>query len=76
MTTELVLLMALSAFLAYGAFFNSDTGPAAVYQKSGPRLAAHIEQHLSTGRGFKKQGNGVEWVKPPGAAPTGRLDGR
>jgi hypothetical protein len=73
MITELVLLLGLFAFILGGAFFGSS-GPRAVFEKSGPRLGARIEQNLSTGRAFNvKDGTpaGLRYFKPPGAAPEG-----
>ncbi len=74
MTTELVLLLAMFAFVTGPVFFG-DSGPFKTFEKSGPRLAARIEQHLTIGREFKqKDGSANRWAKPPGNAPTGRLD--
>lgn len=73
MTTELVLLLALFAFITGGVFFG-DQGPRAVFNKSGPRLAARIEHHLQTGRTFKTTRNAeVGYIHPPGAAPDGTM---
>lgn len=73
MTTELVLLLALWAFIAAGAMFG-EKGPIQVFARSGPRLAARIERHISVGREFKGKGGQVnQWVKPDGQAPDGKL---
>jgi hypothetical protein len=70
MTTEFVLLLGLFAFITAGAMLG-ESGPANVFKKSGPRLGARIEQHISTGRGFKVPTDNLQWIKPPGNAPTG-----
>lgn len=74
MTTELVLLIGLFAFITGGIFFG-DKGPRVVFNDSGPRLAARIEQHLQTGRSFKtKMGGTVSYTKPDGAPmPDGKM---
>jgi hypothetical protein len=73
MTTELVLLLGLFAFLVGGVFFG-EKGPIGVFNKSGPRLAARVEKHLTVGREFKiKGGAHHEWQKPSTNPPTGRL---
>ncbi len=73
MTTELVLLLGIFAFLLLGAFLG-DLGPIETLKKSGPRLGARIERDISTGDGFRqsRDGKGVDWVEPPragGGAP-------
>lgn len=73
MTTELVLLLGLFAFITGGVFFGPK-GPRAVFNKSGPRLAARIEHHLQTGRTFKtNRGAEVGYRMPDGAAPDGTM---
>jgi hypothetical protein len=73
MTTELVLLLAIFAFIVGGLFFG-EKGPIKVFEKSGPRLAARIEKHITVGREFKvKGGNYNQWAKAPGNAPDGHL---
>ena len=72
MTTELVLLLGLFAFILGGAFFG-EKGPFKVFEKSGPRLGARLEQQMAVGRGFKTQGGYRQWVKPETAPPTGKL---
>lgn len=72
MTTELVLLLAIWAFIMGGVFFG-EKGPIQVFGKSGPRLAARIERHISHGREFKAKGSINEWRKPDSAAPDGKL---
>jgi len=72
-TTEVVLLLGLFAFLIGGAFFGPN-GPRAVFDKSGPRLGARLEQHLHTGRQFKiKSGGVLQYEVPPVAPPDGTL---
>jgi hypothetical protein len=63
-TTELVLLLGLFAFLVGGALFGK-TGPVAVFGKSGPRLAARLERNVQVGREFKNvDGSYEQWIKP------------
>lgn len=73
MTTELVLLIAVFAFITGPVFFG-DKGPIQVFNKSGPRLAARLEQHVEIGREFKVKGNTNQWLKPDGNPPTGGLE--
>ena len=61
MTTELVLLLAVFAFVLLGVFTKV---PRETFANSGPRLGAHIERHLATGTGFRPGGNPVRWEKP------------
>lgn len=65
MTTELVLLLGIYAFLLLGAFLG-DLGPIQTFKKSAPRLAARVERDITVGHGFRvsNDGKGVEWVKP------------
>jgi hypothetical protein len=66
MTTELVLLLGIYAFLLLGAFLG-DLGPIETFKKSGPRLGARIERDIATGWGYResRDGKGVNWVEPP-----------
>ena len=69
MTTELVLLLSIFAFLIMGAFLG-DMGPMATFKKSGPRLGARIERNISTGNGFRNStadGEGIDWHGPLGS---------
>ncbi|HMN68262.1 MAG TPA: hypothetical protein PKC28_06950 [Bdellovibrionales bacterium] len=65
MTTELVLLLGIYAFLLLGAFLG-DLGPIETFKKSAPRLGARIERNISVGDGFRssKDGSPLNWVKP------------
>ncbi len=65
MTTELILLIGLFAFILLGSFLNQNSGMEAVFKKSAPRLGARIEKHLETGSGFPDS-----WEKPPVKPPT------
>lgn len=67
MTTELVLLLGLYAFLLLGAFLG-DLGPIETFKKSAPRLGARVERNISVGDGFRESadGAGVNWIKPEG----------
>ncbi len=71
MTTELVLLLCVFAFVT-GPLFFRENGPIKVYEKSAPRLGARLEKELATGRGFKGLGNApVKWLPPNQAPPDG-----
>lgn len=72
MTTELVLLLAVFAFILGGVFF-SEKGPLAVFQNSGPRMGARLEQQLTIGREFNSRGSPQRWEAPQSPAPTGQL---
>lgn len=52
MTTEMVLLLAIYAFVILG-IFQGDGGPRATFKVSAPRLAAHIERDISVGHEFR-----------------------
>lgn len=61
MTTELVLLLTVYAYIVLGIFFG-DFGPLEVFKKSGPRLGARIERNISIGYEFKgKNGQKPNW---------------
>ena len=72
MTTEVVLLLGIFAFIVGGLFFGPK-GPIQVFANSGPRLAARVENQLATGRGFMVHGATNQWLTPTTAAPTGQL---
>ncbi|MGE0529335.1 MAG: hypothetical protein AB7G93_19650 [Bdellovibrionales bacterium] len=67
MTTELVLILGIYAFLLIGAFLG-DLGPIETFKRSAPRLGARIERNLSIGDGFResRDGLGVNWIEPQG----------
>lgn len=65
MTTELVLILGLYAFILMGVFFG-DMGPIATFNKSAPRLAARIERNVTTGRGFVQQQKSISWTQENG----------
>lgn len=64
MTTELVLLLAIYAFILLGAFLGPQ-GPGETFRRSGPRLAAKIERNIAIGHRFNSSQNGgdraVSW---------------
>lgn len=64
MTTELVLLMAVYAFILIGVFLG-DEGPIASMIESGPKLAAKIERNITVGRAFKDGDAAIRWEEPP-----------
>lgn len=77
MTTELVLLLCVFAFVTAGAIFG-EKGPFKVLASSSPRLGARLEQNIAIGRQFKvRDANGnmstLKWRAPSSAPPTGQL---
>lgn len=70
MTTELVLLLGLFAFIIGGAFIG-DKGPRKVFEQAAPRLGARVEKHMTIGHKFPWEGGTVSWEKPDGPAPLG-----
>lgn len=73
MSLELVLLLFLYAFFLVGIFMG-DSGPLTTFEKSAPRLAARIEQHLATGADFndpKTLGKNIGFKKPDSKPPGG-----
>ncbi len=74
MSTELILLLSLYAFILLGVFFDPETGIGATFEKSAPRLAARVEANISTGTGFADPAGGnskPSWLKPSGRPPGG-----
>ena len=65
MTTELVLLLSIYAIVVFGSILKPDGGFKGTFDKSGPRLAAHIERNITVGLEFKdKSGRSVPlWTK-------------
>ena len=59
MTTELILLIGLFAFILLGSFLNKKSGMEATFREAAPKLGARVEKHLETGAGF--QGS---WTAP------------
>lgn len=73
MTTELVLLLCIFAFVTASAIFGPK-GPIKVYEKAAPKLGARIEQHLTIGREFKvRNGAHNRWDRASGNTPNGQL---
>ena len=66
MTTELVLLLGIYAYIILGVFLG-DMGPLATFKKSAPKLAARIERDITIGNNFRgRDGRGAEWKAPKG----------
>jgi hypothetical protein len=64
MTTELVLLLAIYAFIVMGVFLG-DLGPLATFKNSGPRLGARIERNIAIGHPFvARDGKKATWQSP------------
>ena len=55
MTTELILLLGIYAFLVMGVFLG-DSGPIETFKKTSPRLAARIERNVAVGYKWRKSG--------------------
>lgn len=51
MTTELVILLAILAFLVGGVFYG-DSSPRATFLNVSPKLGARLEREVETGAGF------------------------
>lgn len=61
MTTEIVLLLAIFAFIVMGVFLG-DLGPIATFRNSGPNLGAKIERQISIGHNFYENGQRIpDW---------------
>lgn len=77
MTTELVLLLCVFAFVTAGAIFG-EKGPFGVLQSATPRLGARLEQNLAIGHGFRVRNfdgslQPTQWQAPQAKAPNGKL---
>ena len=59
MTIEYVLLLIAVFFIGLKFFM---TAPTEAFKNSGPRLAARVEQQLSTGNGFVDKSGEMDWV--------------
>lgn len=78
MTTELVLLLCVFAFVLSTAIFG-EKGPFRVLADTSPRLGARLEQNIAIGHSFNVRddnsngGAPTSWHHPQAAAPTGKL---
>ncbi len=63
MTTELVLLLGLFAFILLGVLTST---PKETFFQSGPRLGARIERQIIIGEQFKVKGQTLNWAAPEG----------
>lgn len=59
MTIEYVLLLICIFGFGLKAFISA---PSTAFKESGPRLAARVEQQLSTGTGFQPGGSNIRWT--------------
>lgn len=57
MTIEYVLLLAVVFSVGLKSFMSA---PRKAFMESGPKLAARVEKHLVTGRGFSTNHN-IKW---------------
>lgn len=63
MTTELVLLLGIYAYILMGVFLG-PSGPLETFKKSGPRLGARIERNISVGQSFQgRDGSKPSWTE-------------
>ena len=61
MTTELVLLLGIFAFIVMGIFLG-NAGPLETFKTAGPRLGARVERNISIGNQFRgRDGKGADW---------------
>lgn len=77
MTTELVLLLSIFAFVLLGAFVGEGSGPGYAFLTGGPHLGARIEMHLATGHGFPTEPYTQvknRYLKPNQPAPTSEYE--
>lgn len=64
MTTELVLLLSIFAFILMGVFLG-DMGPLETFKSSGPRLGARVERNIAIGYKFQSaDGKKAQWRSP------------
>lgn len=68
MTTELVLLMAIAAYVLFTAVLG-DSGIRGTFAESSPRLAARLERNLATGVGFRDSQGETAWLLPDRSGP-------
>ncbi len=73
MTTEAVLILGLFVFILLGIFLG-DSGPRAVFARSGPRLGARIETHITIGNRFLQNGAENKWETPPVGSPGSEFE--
>jgi len=64
MTTELVLLLSIFAFILMGVFLG-DMGPLETFKNAGPRLGARVERNIAIGHKFQAlDGSKPDWRSP------------
>ncbi len=54
MTTELTILLTITAFVVVGIFVGPNSAPRKAFVEAGPSLGARIERQLDTGAGFQE----------------------
>jgi hypothetical protein len=65
MSTELVILFAIFAFILTGVFVGPN-GPKTTFEKSAPKLGARLEKEIETGSGFiQDAGSDGVWIPAP-----------
>jgi len=55
MSTELTILLSLTAFILVGAFAGEDSLPRKAFVNAGPKLGTRIERQLDTAAGFQEK---------------------
>jgi hypothetical protein len=64
MSTEMVIILGLFAFILFGVFVG-DNGPKATFRKASPLLGAKLEKHIETGPGFTYSPDAeIKWGPP------------
>ena len=61
MTTELILLLGLFAFILGGAFLG-DKGPRKVFEEAAPKLGARVEKNITFGNRFNFENGPEAWT--------------
>lgn len=77
MTTELVLLLSIFAFVLMGVFVGDGAGPKYAFLTGGPHLGARIEMQLATGHGFPTEPYSNvrnRYLKPSQPAPSSEYE--
>ena len=52
MSTEMLIIVMLGAFIAIGVFYSNDSSPRSAFLDAGPTLGLRLERNLETGAGF------------------------
>lgn len=52
MSTEMLIILMLGAFIAIGVFYSNDSSPRSAFLDAGPTLGLRLERNVETGAGF------------------------